>query len=338
MSIIGINSDIHRRIEGKLANYGLAEQRQQVRDFLEDGDLSYDDRQEQALAIVESVLSHHGKGEIKRELLQLASVERLLQPLNYRHRDHVLHAVMTLLLGIYLNETLGLGVEPFQLKLATLLHDIAYPLQIGASFGQDFQEHYQDLRGESDPSPQEVCFSLRACGLDRLCDGQSGTRLMADRVRNWGLEVDACRISQDVREGDRMDHGVLGSLMLLKLVDALYKSHHTWDRSDFREDVVGVCASIFLHSLRINDFGATKLARNRHALPFLLRLTDELQDWDRPGGAKTSERSATEYAISIRAGALNFSVPPDRVNGLREAMACFDGIDILVSPLRRNNP
>jgi len=350
MSIIGVNGDIHRKIEGKLAKYGLGEQRQQVKDFLAGGGRPYDARQEQALAIVESVLSHHGKGEIKRELLQLARVERLLQPLNHKQRDHVLHAVMTLLLGIYLNETLEIGVDPFQLKLAALLHDIAYPLQIGATFGRDFQKHHQRLKSGNAQTSPEVRFSLRTCGLDRLCNAQSGTELIAERIDRWGLEVDARRISQDVQKGVRMDHGVLGSLMLLKLVDALYGAHNAtmdsgtastarrWERTHFNGDVVTVCASIFLHSLQLDDLGPSKLTSDSHALPFLLRLADELQDWDRPGGAENSERSPSQYKISAEPGVLSFRAPTDRVGRLSDAMACFDGIKISVSALRRDNP
>ncbi|MCG7847634.1 MAG: hypothetical protein MIO93_00440, partial [ANME-2 cluster archaeon] len=66
------------------------------------------------------------------------------------------------------------------------------------------------------------------------------------------------------------------------------------------------CSAIFLHNL--SDDAFTKISKNKAPLPYLLKLCDELQNWDRPDNNMLDGDSPENYNISIQNGVLCFEV------------------------------
>ncbi len=342
--ISGANRDIFTSIAGKLRDHGL--KRRRIWEFLACSTDEYARRQRLALRIVDDALALYNKRAFVQELSHLAEVERHLRAVNTRQRDHVIHAVSTLLVGIYLNEELGLGVNHFRLTLATLLHDIAYPVEIGLRLIQGFEEHHRNLRRETHVPSPHVSFAVDVSGIGDLCYGESSLDLIGDRLTRWRLRLDPREVCAVLTDQRRVDHGVLGALMLMKLVDMLYTKHNPdrntgtadWDYRYFKEDIVDICASVFLHNLKGNMLNGNKLHCERNSLAFLLRLADELQDWGRPGGRRNRQRPPTGYSISVDSDKLGIKVPHGRVSKMREAVEVFAGVEISVSRLRRDSP
>lgn len=105
-----------------------------------------------------------------------------------------------------------------------------------------------------------------------------------------------------------------------------------WDFNIFDNQIINSCASIFIHNLDRNLFISQKINRVRHTLPFILRVSDELQDWER---IKRSEEGdfynrGELYKIEITGDTIKFSAPEVRRKKIEESIECFDGIQIIV--------
>jgi len=104
-----------------------------------------------------------------------------------------------------------------------------------------------------------------------------------------------------------MCHGIISSLSVLYMIDLLYQQEK-WDQRDFENDVVPACAAIFVHNLPTRCFESAKLDQNRAALPYLLRLSDCLQDWERPSAENHEGLSDSGFDIDAQDGRLIFKV------------------------------
>lgn len=102
------------------------------------------------------------------------------------------------------------------------------------------------------------------------------------------------------------------------LVDLKYQEHNPqrkrqsvtvgnsdWNQKYFENDIVSACSAIFLHNLP-NAF--EKINKNKAPLPYLLKLCDELQNWDRPNQNTDRKDSPENYDISIQNGRIIFKV------------------------------
>lgn len=130
-------------------------------------------RQKEAIKVIESILAAHGKEELLKQVSVLAEVEVKARELQPWQRDHVVHALLSYILGIYLNEffiqkEVGVRVEPLQWKLAGLLHDVAYPVQISQNIANRFSDKINDIKRNLDISRPDVFFINVPRNLDRL--------------------------------------------------------------------------------------------------------------------------------------------------------------------------
>jgi hypothetical protein len=88
------------------------------------------ERRGKAAEIIRFTTERHGKQTLKYLTDELARVEYGIRSLQRYIRDHVVHSVLTYILGIYINEKFALGINPIQWKIASLFHDIGYPIEI----------------------------------------------------------------------------------------------------------------------------------------------------------------------------------------------------------------
>ena len=64
----------------------------------------FEERQNKSLSIIRKILDIHGKEGIIKFLGELASIEPKIQELQPWVRDHVVHAINTFLIGVYILE------------------------------------------------------------------------------------------------------------------------------------------------------------------------------------------------------------------------------------------
>ena len=97
-------------------------------------DVPFDERQKRAIRFIEAALSKHGKQHLLSYVSELAAVEHGIRELEPGQRDHVVHAVRVFLLGVFFNNTLlkDNPMDKLQWKLAGLMHDVGYPLEIAS--------------------------------------------------------------------------------------------------------------------------------------------------------------------------------------------------------------
>ena len=64
----------------------------------------FEERQKKSLTIIKKILDIHGKEDIVHFLGKLASIEPKIQELQPWVRDHVVHAINTFLIGVFILE------------------------------------------------------------------------------------------------------------------------------------------------------------------------------------------------------------------------------------------
>jgi len=225
-----------------------------------------------------------------------------------RHRDHLVHSVLVFLLGIAVDEEFGqhaagARIRKLEWKLASLFHDLAYPLQLASEMCSGFSDRVANLplpNGNRLPGGATPgLFLLPHGAYTRLAHHHSALTFLRDRIHAWGINLDPeASYAACLREG-RIDHGLFSSLTLLHIIDRMYEhinarrvhrecfAQYAALLSDFNEDffdrdVLSACAAILLHTARLD--GQTGLvAMPESRLAYLLRLCDTLQEWDRPG-------------------------------------------------------
>lgn len=186
-----INQRILAGIEASIGRYGCSVD--QIKHFM--GTREFDRRQEMAAGIIEAAMKSHGKSTLMRYLAELARVERGVRELQPWARDHVVHALLTFLLGIYINEHFlepsGYAVDAFQWKLAALFHDIAYPVQIAQHMERSFACQINGIKRELNLEVPDISVRTIPTGLTALGSGKDSLELIQGRLDRWQLQIDA---------------------------------------------------------------------------------------------------------------------------------------------------
>lgn len=334
---MGINAIIFDRIRNRTYNYGFAPWN--VEDFLTTP-TDFLTRQGNAIDIIEGIMTAHGKQELLRHVVQLAKVEHGIGELEPWVRDHVVHALLSFLLGVFLNEHLlkpeGLAVGAFQWKLAGLFHDVGYPAQVAKDILRPYTDEINSIKRALSVSRPDVFFSVVPVGLDELTNNVNSLDLVQEWLDRWQLRIDArAEYTHMVESGD-VCHGMISSLSVLYIIDLMYQKYNparayvdihdppsiNWNQSYFENDVVPACAAVFVHNLPARCFRSAPIDRTCAPLPFLLRLSDCLQDWDRPSADDPVGASDDAFDIDVTPGRLLFTVTdPDRRQRIAEEIA-----------------
>ena len=320
---MGINRTILDAIENVMWDYGCNEP--EIREFLTSR-LDFCRRQTKAISIVEKIMVHHGKQKLLRQVVELARVERGIRELEPWVRDHVVHALLSFLLGIHINEDLlkpsGCDVNRFQWKLSGLFHDVGYPVEVAKDILKPFTDQINKIKRDLGVETRDVFFKVVPVGIDQLTNGASSLDLIQKNLDDWELEIDAKSLYFNMIESGHIDHGIISSLSVLYVIDLMYYKYNpkrkyrdicdppgiTWNQSCFENDVVPACSSIFVHNLPRTYFSTVPLNMERAPLAFLLRLSDCLQEWQRPSAGNPRGIPDSEFDIHIAGGSLVFTV------------------------------
>ncbi len=332
MSATSINAKLTRAVSDYCDPYAL--DAGDLRRFIEAKD--YRIKQGLALDMIHRSIRADANVNVWEPLERLAELERTITNLEAGPRDHVVHAMNLFILGIYINHEVFEkdvlpSVDPFQWKLAGLFHDNAYPVDIGLKLAGTYSR-YLDIDFE---------FSSRNLGMLKkrkwFWFRENGFDLIQRRLSEWKLKIDVHKAH------DRAPscHGIVGALGLLRLLDRLYHEHNPrrlkkerfhdlvdWNEKHFEDDIVSACSAIFIHNLDATWFRGAKIDPEVAPLPFLLKLSDSLQDWGRHSESDPDGIPAEEYDIDIINHKIMFRAPADRetriISDLSESL---EGID-----------
>ncbi len=324
---MGINWTIFDAIEDLLDAYGgYCCDKDEIKRFLTTDNQDFRERQEEAILIIKKIMTAHGKQELRGAVAELARVEYGARELEPLLRDHVVHAMLSFLLGIHINENLlkpsCCHVEPFPWKLAGLFHDIGYPVYVARNILNPFTKKINEIKHDLGVGAPDVFFKVVPVGLDKLTNATSSLNLIQSHLDKWGLKIDATREYNDMVDSGQVCHGIISSLSVLYIIDLMYHKYNpkreykdirdytgiTWNQSYFDNDVIPACAAIFVHHLPRRCFSSAKLVREQAPLAFLLKLSDCLQDWDRPLADHPSGIPNSEFDIKITNEKLVFTV------------------------------
>lgn len=323
----------------------------EIEDFLNTEDFTL--RQNKATEIVKKILTTHGKQRLSNQVLRLADVEKGIKHLQQELRDHVVHALLSFLLGIYINEkfipTFNCSqAKPFQWKLAGLLHDVAYPVQIAKDVIKSYSDEINELKKSLCIPAPDIFFQVVSVNIDKLRNRKNSFDLIQDQLDRWELQINAKEEYKKMIESGNVCHGMIGALGILYVIDLLYqkKNPHRkyepifrddpridWDQKYFDEDIVPACSAIFVHNLDENCFKKSKINLFKAPLAFLLKLSDVLQEWERPSLKNRNGYDASSFDISIVDGKLILSanIPEKRKKEMRsEIVSCLNATNIKI--------
>ncbi len=227
------------------------------------------------------------KGRLDLLIIELYEVEKATMILTGK-RDHVMHSLNTFLLGIYINKNyLHDEIDIFQWMLAALFHDIAYPLEISQKINERYFDKINIIKKELCIENFDPVINLVPKKFENLTNNQNAFEYIQKRIYEWGLNVNVRKRYNDKVSSNEVCHGMLSALTVLYLVDLMYQKNnpqriddYDWKQKDFENHIVSACSAIFLHNL--SDDAFEKMNRIKAPLPYLLKLCDELQTWDRP--------------------------------------------------------
>jgi hypothetical protein len=337
---MGINTTVLNGIRQNADDYGIDFERfKKIEKFLTNP-YGFRSRQNKAIEIVKSIMTAHGKKELMPPVVQLAEVEYGIREIDQQVRDHVVHALLSFLLGVFINERFlgpsGQTVDPFPWKLAGLFHDVGYPVQIANNLSERLADQLNKIKRDLSDSRPDVHFHVVPAGINELSNDINSLDLIQERLDSWGLKINSKDEYIKTINSNSICHGIISSLSVLYIIDMMYQKYNprrtyediyyppgiNWNQSCFENYVVPACAAIFVHNLPERCFGSAKLDRNRATLPYLLRLSDCLQDWEKPSANNPTGFPDSHFDIYTTSGRLVFRVTDsDRRDRIEQEIA-----------------
>jgi hypothetical protein len=324
MDVVGIERDIYLTLTNKdwlLDKFVPVNARNDIFQFFqydaeEERKSTLTKRKDSAVRIIGKILAGNRKPpDFFGYLLDfLQRIEIGAQFFDEGVRDHIVHSLSTYLLGIFLiqkSERLKLytnRVDPLVWKIAFLLHDIGYPIEILSRQATKFFDKIQAFKYKyilskktektiyqrEEAKSSIVFFEEYMQSLEHLYRGDNAFELISNRLTRFGIDINLrdC-FFQGIEQG-YIDHGTLSSIIVLSLIDSLYARYNEnslrecwigkvdWGRDWFDTKIVDAAAVISVHNLMANSiFKDKSVALADAPMLYLLVLSDTLQVWRR---------------------------------------------------------
>jgi hypothetical protein len=297
----------------------------------------FDSRQQQAISKIEELMTAHKKQDLLHHIAELARIEHGIKEVEPWVRDHVVHALLSFILGMYVNEyflrTENNNITAFQWKIAGLFHDVGYPIQIAKDIMKPYSDTFNRIKRELKVDRPDIYFQIVPVGLEELSNDENSLDLIQNCFNTWNISIDARKEYKEMIVSGKICHGIISALSVLYIIDLMYEKYNqkrkfedviiertNWNQSFFIEDIVPACAAIFLHNLPSNKFEQNKIDREKAPLAFLLKLSDCLQEWERPSYNNQNGFAADLFDIKIEENQLLFyaKIPDQRKNEIRD--------------------
>lgn len=332
-------------------------------------------RSEQAIKLVKSIMVSHGKDKICAHIADLAKYESNNNNLKPKHRDHVVHTIFTFILGIYINENymknLDACVNPFQWKTACLFHDIGY-LGNDSINSPKFEKkvnkikhdyvietapslnNHQNVIDAVDSTTKVIPFKISGERLGELTNSKNSLKLIQNYF-NFSPEIDLNKEYLDLNDKKMLHHGMIGSLAVLSIIDLMYytnnpsrkckprivdkkESKTDFNQQYFDEELIPACSAIYIHSHDSEWFKKhNKINCSKTPVAFLLRLSDCLQEWDRPSGKNGDGLSSDYFEIGFNGSDLifNINIPNDTkkdkvIKKIEHEISCLECLSVKI--------
>ena len=198
--------------EISLFSYKYGFQHKELEDFITNAD-NFRLKTDKAVDLIKNIMSEHGKKEFGNHLVDLAQVEFGTREFKPRHRDHVLHSMHTFILGIVINEKLlshpDVCVNQFEWKLASLFHDIGYPIQIANSLLKTFAGKTNKIGKTFNPHSKYLNFKIVPEGFENLSNCEDSFNLIQECINKWGIQIDVKKEYDCMIDSGNIDHGII---------------------------------------------------------------------------------------------------------------------------------
>ncbi len=270
-------------------------------------------------------------------------------------RDHYIHSVFVFLLGLtvyeqnynykktFKNYALNKEIYPhsydtsyeeffYRWGLASLFHDIAYPLEITlkqAKYYADLLCSYPETGDRNlkitmdlcnfeefiklstiNPNPRhEEYFVSKYPDYKRKFHHDAIAILSESIANNFNLNFN--EVSKNIhnfkitmQEGNFIDHGFYSSVIMLRWYHHLVKSTN-WNPAYFYYPIADAASAIFLHNYfehgLMKSFDLKPLRAKIHPIAYLLVLCDHLQEWKREcyGRENLNYKCPTDFKLTL---------------------------------------
>ncbi|HJH29850.1 MAG TPA: hypothetical protein C5S51_09205 [Methanosarcinaceae archaeon] len=349
---MNINETLLNKISHHSSEYGF--QNYDLQDFIETE--PFYKKQKNAINLIQYIMAKHGKDKFRRHFANLAQFECGIRNLKPTHRDHVVHAMFSFILGIAINENYLKSsdncVDPFQWKLASLFHDIGYPIQVASRLLKPFTGETNEIGKTFKSHNKNVNFKIIPEGFENLTNSKNSFDLIQKRLDEWGIQIDAKKEYNRMIDSGDIDHGIISSLAVLNVIDLMYQEYNperiygdvrengfNFNQENFDNDIISSCSAIYIHNLSAECF-KNRIYRSKAPLAFLLRLSDCLQEWDRPSDENISGFSSNHFDIEFDGNDLIFRIDiPDNdvkdqiIEKIKNEISCLDCSDVKINPL-----
>jgi len=292
--------------------------------YLKTNKTDFPRKQEKAVGIIKEIMIAHKKDQLYPYLKELADFEYNARGIAPYLRDHVVHALLSFILGICIKEKFIKyfkqkdEVSELQWKIAGLFHDIGYPLEVASNIMGSFTKKINCLKNKIDINASDVNIEITPVRLGKLTNDCSLCLIQDYLDNDKGFSINVKEECIKMIGSGRISHGMISSLTVLYIVDLLYQKNNSdqsnnqndgWNRKYFYNDIVPACSAIFIHDLPKECFSKkNQINPSKAPLAFLLRLSDCLQDWDRPSKNNRTGFSDDQYDIDISNNRLTFTV------------------------------
>lgn len=305
-----------------------------------------DERHRETLSviIINYVLLPHAKGSEIAPLVDIMNMFELFEKYAYeKNRKHLVHQLYTFLLGLLLYKNVDIlrdhinnemknttdfyssgdqkGEFLFRWRLCSLCHDLGNGISL---FGEDKDKINKYLFYLQLLTNEDWEYGLE--GVDKLIPlgrGLNSLSILDDLEGNSNITDFFNYLKNNPVKNIYYDHGVISALILLKLLDQIYKKlggetiyykgHRvSFNRKFFDNSIVRSAYAISVHNIDFYPdiytriWGSDKIYDvEKRPLVFLLKLCDSLQEW-----YKVKALDETDY---IEPKEIELELLPDKI-------------------------
>jgi hypothetical protein len=176
-----------------------------------------------------------------------------------------------------------------------------------------FAKKMCEIQEELGIKAPEVIFNIVPKNLELLTNKVNSLALIQSQLNQWKLDVKADKTYRDMVKSGDVCHGMISGLSILRIIDFLYEKNNpkrefkdiyctdyiNWNQTYFKKDIIPACSAIFIHNFSERHFRGKKIKIGNAPLAFLLKLSDILQDWERPSGDNPEGIPSSEFYIDI---------------------------------------
>ena len=219
-------------------------------------------------------------------------------------------------------------------------------MQIAAgALVKPFTAQINQIKKELGSNKGDITVQIIPTGLEDLNNNVNSIDLIQARLNKWDLRIDAHKVYADMLKAGDIRHGVISFLAVLYIIDIMYQKYNpgrvyknvlsprrssNFNQKYFEGDVVSACSAIFIHDLPNTYFAQRRIDRIKAPVAFLLRLSDALQQWERPSLRNQNGYASKNFEITIKGKKLVFKadILKKEKERMKNEVSSLDAVDV----------